>query len=346
MKRHKHLWNHVVSFENLSAAAREAMRGKRGKSAGARFFISWEREAVVLERELQEGTYRPGAYHYFFIHDPKTRQVAAAPFRDRVVHHALVRVLEPLFERRFIEDSYACRKGMGTHAGMRRALHFTRKYRYALKCDIRRYFPSIDQGLLRGMISRVVGDQEVLGLVDLILHSHVERIDRIWRAGGGLFDVCERRLGLPIGNLTSQFFANIYLDGFDHFVKQDLRVKGYLRYVDDFLLFGDDKAELKKLGRQCAGHLAEIGLEIHPDKYRLLPTNKAVDFCGYVVRADGRVKVRKSSVRRFQRRYRVRSRAVKGGTMECSELTRSVKAWVAHAQHAQSWGLRRDVLRA
>ncbi|MGK0188650.1 MAG: RNA-directed DNA polymerase [Verrucomicrobiales bacterium] len=346
MKRHKHLWGKIVTFDNLSTAAREAMRGKRGKSAAARFFTSWEKDVVVLERELQEGTYLPGAYHYFYIHDPKTRQVAATPFRDRVVHHALVRVLEPLFERRFIEDSFACRKGKGTHAGMRRALQLAKRYRYALKCDIRRYFPPIDQGLLTGMISRVVGDQEALGLVDLILRTHVDRIDRVWPLGASLFDATEKRLGLPIGNLTSQFFANIYLDRFDHFVKQDLRVKGYLRYVDDFLLFSDDRAELKQLGRQCAAHLAEISLEIHPDKYRLLPTDKGVDFCGYVVCGDGRIKVRSSSVRRFQKRYLALCGQLERGRLDATELTRSVKAWIAHAEHAQSWGLRRDVLRA
>lgn len=141
MKRHKQPGGQVISLENLSAAACEAMRGKRGKRGkrtGAEFFGRWETEVIALERELREGTYRPGAYHYFTIHEPKERVVAAAPFRDRVVHHALVRVLEPIFEPRFIEDSYACRPGRGAHAGMRRALHFAKRHRYALKCDIRR----------------------------------------------------------------------------------------------------------------------------------------------------------------------------------------------------------------
>jgi|GEM_PF-1754586 len=140
------------------------MLGKRGKVAGARFFADWEREVVRLERELREGSYRPGAYHYFHITDPKLRIVAAAPFRDRVVHHALVRVIEPLFEPRFIEDSYACRRGKGTHAGMRRALEFAKRFPWAIKCDIRRYFPSIDHTILRGQIGRVIGDPVALRL--------------------------------------------------------------------------------------------------------------------------------------------------------------------------------------
>jgi hypothetical protein len=344
VKRHKQLWGKVVSLENLKDAAGDAMRGKRGKRAGAAFFQRWETEVVRLARELEDGSYLPGDYHYFTIHEPKERVVAAAPFRDRVVHHALVRVLEPLFEPRFIEDSYACRAGRGTHAGMRRALHFAKRFPYALKCDIRRYFPSIDQGLLRGKIARVVGDRKVMGLVDVTLNSHGERVEKEWPCGGDLFDVVERRKGLPIGNLTSQFFANIYLDGFDHFVKQELRVKGYLRYVDDFLLFGESAPELRRLGVRCREFLDAERLEIHPDKYRLIPTAHGVDFCGYVVRADGRVRVRSSNARRFRKRYVRLRREVSRGWGDPADLTASVRAWIAHAAHAQSWGLRLRVL--
>jgi retron-type reverse transcriptase len=344
VKRHKRLWEKVASPENLLEAAQDALRGKRGKRAGAAFFEVWEKEVVRLAREMEAGSYRPGEYHYFTIHEPKQRVVAAAPFRDRVVHHALVRVLEPLFEPRFIEDSYACRTGRGTHAGMRRALHFAQRFPYALKCDIRRYFPSIDQGLLRDKIACVVGDRRVLELVDRILESHVERVEKTWPPGGGLFDVEERRMGLPIGNLTSQFFANIYLDAFDHFVKQELRVKGYLRYVDDFLLFGDDRATLKRLGVRCREFLAAQRLEIHPDKYRLMPTAQGVDFCGFVVHSDGRVKVRTANARRFRKCYVRLRREVAHGRRDAEDLTTTVRAWIAHASHAQSWGLRRAVL--
>jgi hypothetical protein len=344
VKRHKKLWEQVASLENVGAAAKDAMRGKRGKRAGADFFGKWETEVVALERELKDGSYRPGAYHYFTIHEPKVRVVAAAPFRDRVVHHALVRVLEPIFEPRFIEDSYACRPGRGTHAGMRRALQFARRYPYALKCDIRRYFPSIDQGRLRAKLARVVGDVRVLGLIDLILASHVERVEQVWPVEGDLFAVEEHRRGLPIGNLTSQFFANIYLDRFDHFVKQELGVKGYVRYVDDFLLFGGSRREVKAWGAACREFLAAERLEIHPDKYRLIPTADGVDFCGFVVRADGRVRVRSANARRFRRKFRQMRREVRMGRLDPAELTTSVRAWVAHAAHAQSWGLRRAVL--
>lgn len=344
MKRHKHLWRRVTSLENLMDAAREALRGKRHKASGATFFAHWEMEVVKLEREFREGLYVPGKYFYFKINEPKEREIAAAPFRDRVVHHALVRVLEPLFEPRFIEDSYACRKGRGNHAGMRRALHFSQRHPWVLKCDIRKYFPSIRQDLMLEKIARVVGDAKVLSLIGQILESHVQGVEQEWRSGGDLFDVRDVRRGLPIGNLTSQFFANIFLDGFDHFVKQELRVKGYVRYVDDFLLFGEDKKNLRVTGRLCREYLVGQGLEIHPDKYRMCSTVEGVDFCGFVVRADGRVKIRSAGVRRFQRRMKRLRHDAARGEIEWSDVGTSVKAWAAHADHAQSWSLRCKVL--
>jgi retron-type reverse transcriptase len=247
MKRYKHLFEQVCSFENLHAAAYAALRGKRGKKPAAAFFANLEEELVALRFELLDGTYRHGDYHYFQIHEPKERRVAAAPFRDRVVHHAIVRVVEPLFEARFIEDSFACRKGKGTHAGMRRAAQLARKYPYALKCDIRKYFANIDHEILSNQLARVIGDQCLLDLMNGILASHSEGSRMIW--GDDLFSVRRIGRGLPIGNLTSQFWANVYLNALDHFVKHELRCKGYIRYMDDFLLFSHNKVRLKVWGR-------------------------------------------------------------------------------------------------
>jgi len=198
----------MASPENLLAAATEAMRGKRSRPPAARFFARWETEALRLSEELQEGSYQPGRYTYFKIFEPKERVVAAAPFRDRVVHHALVRVLQPLFEPRFIEDSFACRPGKGTHAGVRRAAEFARRFPVGLKCDLRRYFPSIDHDILMGRLRRVVADPSVLGLIEKILASHQEstrkkyggsprQIPGLRHVGrGGLLRVC-REGGWP-----------------------------------------------------------------------------------------------------------------------------------------------------
>lgn len=344
MKRHKHLFEQVASLGNLLGAARDALRGKRRRQPAARFFLELENELVALHEELTSGAYRPGGYDYFTIREPKERVVAAAPFRDRVVHHAIVRVIEPLFERRFIEDSFACRRGKGTHAAMRRAAHFACRWPYALKCDVRKYFPTIDHQVLMELLERVIGDWRLLELIAGILDSHYDGVEHEWPPGGDLFEVRLRKRGLPIGNLTSQFFANVYLNPLDHFVKHELRLKGYVRYLDDFVLFGEDVTALKRQGEQVKRKLVELRLAMHPDKYRLLPTRLGVDFAGFVLLGNGRVRLRTSTVRRFERRYRQMLWEVRCRRRPAAEVTQSVKAWVAHAAHAQSVELRRAVL--
>ncbi len=344
MHRVKELFEQVCSMRNLRLAAREALRGKRWRLPGATFFGEMEKELAALHGELSSGAYRHGPYHYFWIHDPKDRLVAAAPFRDRVVHHAIVRVVEPIFEKHFIEDSFACRKGKGTHAAMRRALHFARGHRYALKCDVSKYFPSVDHGVLTRLVERVIGDARLLELLGRVLESHADGERREWPPGAGLFDCRTVRRGLPIGNLTSQFLANVYLNPIDHFVKHDLRVRGYVRYMDDFILFGDERRGLEAFGERIKRALGELRLRMHPDKYQLMPTAEGVDFAGYVVFADGRVRVRSATVRRFDRRFRRMRWEVNRKNRQPEDLTMRVRAWVAHTAHAQSVGLRRAVL--
>jgi len=221
---------------------------------------------------------------------------------------------------------------------------FAKRYRYALKCDVRKYFPSIDHDVLLGLVKLVIGDPRLLNLIATIVDSHHDSTDHEWPRGGSLFDVRTHKRGLPIGNLTSQFLANVYLNPLDHFVKHDLRVKGYARYLDDFVLLGNDRTELKELGERVKKKLGELRLTMHPDKYRLLPTRLGVDFAGYVVFQNGRVRVRTSTARRFQRRYREMKWEMRRGSRAAAEVTQSVKAWVAHTAHAQSVGLRRAVL--
>ena len=344
-KRHKHLFEQVVSLENLFAAAHKAMRGKRGKIPVARCFGELEKTVVGVRDDLVAGTWQPGEYFYFTITDPKEREVAAAPFRDRIVHHALVRVLEPIFDPRFIADSYACRPGKGTHAGLARAHQFTKRYRYCLKCDIQKYFPHIDHALLRQQIERAVGDRRVLEVIDRILASHTDGVAQEWSDSGDLFSVVERPRGLPIGNLTSQFFANIQLHPLDVFVKHELRVKGYLRYVDDFLLFGDDRSALKAQGQRVREYVQSLRLRIHPDKFRLTATERGVDFVGFVVFPKGRIRLRDANVRRFVRRFKRQAWCVRTGRMELEDLRQRTLSWIAHASHAQSYRLRRNIFR-
>jgi RNA-directed DNA polymerase len=171
MKSYRHLYPQIVDFENLYQAYRKARRGKRGRDPAAAFERVQEEELFSLQEELKTFTYQPGPYQSFYIHEPKRRLISAAPFRDRVVHHALCRLIEPIWEARFINDSYANRIGKGTHRALDRTQEFARRYRYVLQCDIRQFFPSIDHALLRAELSRLIQDDSVLWLCDKILSS-------------------------------------------------------------------------------------------------------------------------------------------------------------------------------
>lgn len=228
----------IASFAALEAAARRAARSKRRKPGVAAFLADLEGEVLRLEHELLSGTWRPSRYVKIAIRDPKPRTVSAAPFRDRVVHHALCATIEPVFERGFIFDSYANRRGKGTHRAVARYERFRDRFAWVLRCDLYRYFPAIDHEILKADVRRRIRCVRTLHLVDAVINgSNPQEPVHRYYPGDDLFTPFERRRGLPIGNLTSQLFANIHLDGLDHFVKEVLRAPGYyLRYVDDFAL--------------------------------------------------------------------------------------------------------------
>jgi RNA-directed DNA polymerase len=236
LKTYRNLYSKVTGWDNLYLAYRKARKGKRGRPPAASFEYDLEANLVALHRDLVERTYQPGNYNSFYIHEPKRRLISAAPFRDRVVHHALCNVIEPIFERGFIFDSYANRIGKGTHRALDRAQHYARRFRYVLPLDVRQFFPSIDHTILRSILARKVADGHVLWLIDRILESGVgvlsEEYHMQWFPGDDLF-AASRPRGLPIGNLTSQFWANCYLNPLDHFLKRELKCPAYLRYVDD-----------------------------------------------------------------------------------------------------------------
>jgi RNA-directed DNA polymerase len=267
MKRVGNLWPGLISFANLVRALRRAARGKRSRPDVAAFLFDQERQLTRLACELQAGSYRPGPYRTFQILEPKPRLISAAPFRDRVVHHALCNILEPVFEKRFSADSFACRKNKGTHAAVDRFTHYARRHAYVFKGDIQKYFPSIDHGILKDALARKIKDKWVLNLASQIIdHSNLQEPTHALFTGDDLWTLTERRRGLPLGNQTSQFFANVFLDPFDHFVKETLRAPGYVRYVDDFVLFHGDKKWLAEARERCREHLAGLRLKLYSDK--------------------------------------------------------------------------------
>jgi len=207
-----------------------AARGKKERPEVARFVANADSELSALEYELRSGTYEPSDYDQFRVMDPKPRRISCAPFRDRVVQHAVCGVIGPVIERRFIFDSFACRQGKGTHRAVLRALEFARRFRYFCKLDVKRFFDSVDHEILLNLLARLFREQNLLNLLArIVCHP---------------FPGQNPGKGLPIGNLTSQWFANFYLDGADHFVKEDKGVPGFIRYMDDMLLFADNKAVL------------------------------------------------------------------------------------------------------
>ena len=233
-KRHPDLFSEIADFNALMRAAHRAIRSKRGKPGAAAFMAELETEVLRLERELLARNWRPGRYVEIEIFQPKHRLVSAAPFRDRVVHHALCSVVEPIFERGFIFDSYANRLGKGTHKAIWRYERYRDRYRHVLRCDIYRYFPAIDHLILKADLRRRISCPRTLWLLDAVIDgSNPQEPVHTHYPGDDLLTPLARRRGLPIGNLTSQFFANVYLDGLDHFATEVLRAP-YVRYVDDF----------------------------------------------------------------------------------------------------------------
>jgi retron-type reverse transcriptase len=339
------LFDEVARFDRLIEAARKAVRGKRRKPGAAAFMAGLETECLRLERELRAGAWRPGHYTLIEVREPKRRLVSAAPFRDRVVHHALSAVIGPIVERGFIDDSFANRAGKGTHRAVARYERFRDRYAHVLRCDIWRYFPSIDHAILEADIRRRIACPRALRLIDLIVDgSNPQEPVLLHFPGDGLLTPLERRRGLPIGNLTSQLFANLYLDRLDHFVKEVLRAPGYVRYVDDFALFHDDPAVLAEWRAAIERFLVGRRLVLHPEKTFIAASAAPASFLGYVL-LPGRRRLPEENVRRFRNRLRGLRDRWRAGTMTLAEVRQRAGAWIAHAEHADSWRLRHAIFR-
>ena len=339
-----------------------AARGKRGAAAVARFEIQAADHLVELQAELRAKTYRPGPYTHFTIHEPKRRKISAAPFRDRVAHHALCSVIEPLFEARFIADSYANRVGKGTHRAVDRLQHFARRHRYVLRMDVVQHFPSLDHAILRGAIAEVVKDEDVLWLVNVILASGAgvlaEEYDMVYfpgddpstalrlgsgsGSGQGLFASLRPR-GLPIGNLTSQFWSNVYMNALDWYVIRELGCPAYLRYVDDFALFADGKRQLWAWQAAVIEFLAALRLTVHESAAQVQPVASGIPWLGFVVYPTHRL-LKRRNVINFARRLAQSYDLFRSGRITFAELDAGVQGWINHVRYGDTWGLRGALL--
>ena len=343
MRRSGNLWEQVTSFENLHRAFYQVLRGKRGKPRAGDFFADLENNLFLLQKELRDHSYVPGDYHTFWVSEPKPRLISAAPMRDRVVHHALVDVIEPIFERRFFYHSYACRKDKGTHRALKKFVTWARSSHYVLKMDIHKFFPTIDHEILKERIWRAIKDPEALRLCNLIIdHSNDQERVVQYFPEDDLFTPVFRRKGIPIGNLTSQFFANVYLDALDHYVKERLRIKRYLRYVDDFCIFHDDKGFLREIRCRVAEFLVDLRQTLNEGKSRVRQAREGIEFLGFVVFPE-RLRLNQTAVRRQRRRIKRLQQEYAAGEIDWPKVKESLQAWNAHACYGTTWQLRRDV---
>ncbi len=340
------LWTELTSLRNLFDAAARAAQGKKSRPDAAAFLANLEPELFRLQRQLIGCSYRPGPYRTFRIVDPKPRLISAAPFRDRVVHHALTNIVEPVFERRFIPYSFACRTGFGTHKAIAHARRACARYSCVLKLDVQKYFASIDHRILLDLLARPIHCPDTLRLIQLIIASSNPQEEALhYFPGDTLFTPHERRRGLPLGNQTSQFFANVYLNPMDHMIVRNLRPGAYARYVDDFLLFSDSQERLHEMHCQIQEFLCRFRLTLHPGKSRIHRCRDGFPFLGFRL-FPTHARLLRPNVVRFRRRLRRLHADYHAGIVGMETVRQSVRAWIGHAMHGDTWRLREQIFQA
>jgi hypothetical protein len=298
---------------------------------------------ATLRRSLLAESWTPGPYRTFRILEPKPREISAAPFADRVVHHAFTQIVEPLFEPRFSPSSFACRAGFGTHAALRAARQASARCEFVLKCDIRKYFASLDHEILLAQLERALKCAPTLRLARAIVAgSNPQEAVEWYFPGDDLFTPFERRRGIPLGNQTSQFFANVYLNGLDHFVEREIQPYRYARYVDDFLLFDNDAAKLRDALAAVREVAAGVRLVLHPGKSRIYRVRDGFPFLGWRIFPET-ARLQRGNVVRFRRKMKALRKDWLAGRVDWEEVRASVAAWVGHAMHGDTWRLREEI---
>lgn len=344
----------MCDFEHLLESYRLARQDNRYKRQVCKFDLFLEENLLKLKWELETGRYFPSPYNYFVISEPKVRHVAAPKFVDRVFHHALVSLIEPIFEKSFITDAYACRKNKGTHYAMRRMKKFLQAARscygkdakvYILQCDITKFFSSVSWDVLIPFVEKKITDPKVFAIIIKIITTH-----KAYQKDGQIRSLppevisLEKRRGLPIGNLTSQLFANVYLSPLDHYVKETLGERWYGRYMDDFFIISPDIKHLIKIREQLRIFLMNtLGLTLHPRKSAINNVAGGVAFVGYRIFYD-HILVRGNTLQRFQKRLRKKRKLVAKGKITKEELARMESSFSGHLKYANTWHLKSTLL--
>lgn len=326
MKRVGNLYHRIPTYENLRLAYSKAARGKRRRPDVIAFSQNFEADINKLQNDLLNFTPDVGHYRFFEVFDPKRRSICAASFPERVLHHAVMNLCEPVLDAFAICDSYACRKGKGNRKALDRAQRFSRRFEWYLKLDIRKYFDSVDHTIMMTQLARRFKDKNLLKLFDTLLHTYCTMPGK----------------GLPIGNLISQHLANFYLGGFDHWIKEDLKVQGYLRYMDDFILFGREKPFLKSALKEVRSYLAEK-LALDLKEIQLNRCSNGIPFIGYRI-FPTHVRLAPNSRKRFIRKFRQYENNRQTGVWSEADLTRHMLPLVDFTKAADAKGFRRNVM--
>lgn len=338
MQVFKHLFERITSKETLFTAWEEFRKGKQGRKDVQEFERHLEQNLFRLHRELIAGTYRHQPYSAFTICDPKQRRIHKATVQDRILHHAVFSVLNPLFEPTFIAHSFSCRKGKGTHKAvnaldrmLRSVSRNTTRPCFVLKCDIHQFFASVDHDILLNILGKRLKDEKAIILLRTIIESFTAKDPAMLG-----------QTGISIGNLTSQLFANIYLNEFDQFIKHMLKIEHHVRYTDDFVIVASSREELEGLLPSIRSFLKEhLHLDLHPRKVTIRKYGQGIDFLGYVLLPHHRV-LRTKARRRIVRKLRERIAAHKAGLIPQESVEQSLHSYLCVLSHANCYRLSQD----
>jgi len=339
------LFKKLISIENLQDAYWKSKKHKSNSPAVIKFEKHWQLHLAKLHKELKIRLYKPKPLKSFILRDPKTRTICVSEFKDRIVHHVLVNILQPIFEPRFIYDSYASRKNKGTLPALKRLYIFLRKVTkngkqihnfrnsndiqgFALKADIKHYFETVDHKILLNIISKRIKDNGVLWLTKLILNNHNTKI---------------HGKGMPLGNWTSQFLANIYLNELDQYIKHELKAKYYLRYVDDFVILHHNKNILIKYEKQIKTFLHTLKLELHPDKCKIIPLKRGILFLGFKCFYYYQL-VRQRNIRKIHNKLKELIKLYKSEKIEKEDIQETLQGWNAYAKQGNTYKLRKKLI--
>lgn len=347
MKTYNKLYKKLYSTANLNLAFKKARKGKSKRNYVINFESNLEKNIAILQRDLRLKKYNPTKLKKFIVRDPKTRTIHSSIFRDRIVHHAIVNLLNPIYEKIFIYDSFASRKFKGTHKAVERFEYFINKVSsngqkinqpfnnnsikgYVLKIDIKHYFATIDHNVLLNILKKNIQDEDLIWLIEIVINN---------------FRNQSKGKGLPLGNYTSQFFANIYLNHLDYFVKHKLKAKYYIRYVDDFVILHKNKDVLVEYLNKIEKYLKFLKLELHPDKSELHALRNGITFLGYSIFYHYRL-LRQRNIRYFRKRLDEKLEFYRSGLINEKELKGFIDGWNGYSNFANSHNFNKKVIKS